>query len=226
MEKSKPRFCGGCGKELKFLSILSPVLENNLWGKVLGFFSLSEQRQDAEYPAKEPQYICFECMEKALGRKLLLQDLKQLPFNLYFQLHYFYNVPFDSVKHIQKIMAHYVMNSPKYTSSKLQNEVDFMNGVLMPFTHPECNGYIKSLLFALTDEQLLEELKRRNKERHSQFPPNIRCRDCKHCTDGLTFRHQVIPTTICKMKPKPTQGPDRFYSTVCSHRACEKYEPK
>lgn len=84
----------------------------------------------------------------------------------------------------------------------------------------------KPFLSQYTDEELIEELKRRNKERHSQFPPNIRCRDCKHCTEGLTFRHQVIPTTICKKKPKPAQGPDRYYSTVHSHRACEKYESK
>ena len=45
MEKSKPRFCGGCGKELSFLSILSPVLENTLWNEVLHFFGLSEQKK-------------------------------------------------------------------------------------------------------------------------------------------------------------------------------------
>lgn len=226
MEKSKPRFCGGCGKELSFLSILSPVLENTLWNEVLHFFGLSEQRSGPKLPAMEPQYICFECMEKALGRKLLLEDLKQLPFNLYFKLHYFHHVPFNSVVHIQRIMGHYVMESPKFTSNRLQSEVDFMNGVLMPFAHSNCEEYVKSLLFILSDEQLKEELKRRDKERHSKFPPSVRCFDCKHCTEGLTFKHQVIPTTVCRMKPKTRQGPDRYYATTRTHRACDKFEAK
>lgn len=81
-------------------------------------------------------------------------------------------------------------------------------------------------LSQFTDEELRDELKRREKERRSKFPPNIRCRDCKHCTEGLTFKHQVIPTTVCKMKPKPSQGPDRYYSTVYSYRACDKFEAK
>ena len=81
-----------------------------------------------------------------------------------------------------------------------------MNGVLMPFAHSNCEEYVKSLLFILSDEQLKEELKRRDKERHSKFPPSVRCFDCKHCTEGLTFKHQVIPTTICRMKPKTRQG--------------------
>jgi len=63
-------------------------------------------------------------------------------------------------------------------------------------------------------------------ERRSQFPPNIRCRDCKHCVKGLAFKHQYIPTTVCRMNPKPSQGSDRYYSTVCSLRACDKFEAK
>lgn len=81
-------------------------------------------------------------------------------------------------------------------------------------------------LSQFTDEELRGELKRREKERRSQFHPNIQCRDCKHCIEGLTFKHQVIPTTVCKMKPKPSQGSDRYYSTVCSYRACDKFEQK
>lgn len=81
-------------------------------------------------------------------------------------------------------------------------------------------------LSQFTDEELKEELKRRDKERHSKFPPSVRCFDCKHCTEGLTFKHQVIPTTICRMKPKPRQGPDRYYATTRTHRACDKFEAK
>jgi hypothetical protein len=81
-------------------------------------------------------------------------------------------------------------------------------------------------LSQFTDEELRSELKRREKERRSRFPPNIRCRDCKHCVEGLTFKHQVNSTIICLMRPKPSQGPDRYYSTTCSYRACDKFEPK
>lgn len=96
------------------------------------------------------------------------------------------------------------------------------------------NAVIKSLfrqamklsLTQFSDQELKDELKRREKERRSQFPPNLRCRDCKHCMEGLTFKYQVIPTTVCRMKPKPSQGPDRYYSTVCSLRACDKFEIK
>ena len=123
-------------------------------------------------------------------------------------------------------MAHYIRSSKKYTNQTLQSEVDFMNGVLLPFINSDCNEYVSSLLFVLSDQQLKDELKRREKERRSQFPPNLRCRDCKHCMEGLTFKHQVIPTTVCKMKPKPSQGPDRYYATTCSYRACDKFEPK
>lgn len=84
----------------------------------------------------------------------------------------------------------------------------------------------KPSLSQFTDDELKDELKCRDKERHSKFPANVRCRDCKHFTEGFTYRHQIIPTSICRMKPKPTQGPDRYYSSVCSHRACELYEPK
>ena len=81
-------------------------------------------------------------------------------------------------------------------------------------------------LSQFTDEELRGELKRREKERRSQFPPNIRCHDCKHCVEGLAFKHQYIPTTVCRMNPKPSQGSDRYYSTVCSLRACDKFEAK
>lgn len=84
----------------------------------------------------------------------------------------------------------------------------------------------QSLLSQFTDDELRLELKRREKERRSKFPPNIRCRDCKHCVEGFMYRNQVSPTTVCEMKPKPAQGPDRFYTTTFSFRACEMYEPK
>ncbi len=227
MEKkiNNPHYCSGCGKELDNLSIQSPMVQDELWNRILAYYGLWEDRPAPKLPAMSPQYVCSKCMERALGRKLTGDDLKPLPFNIYFQLRN-HNVPFEMVIKIQRLMAHYIRGSKKYTNQTLQSEVDFMNGVLMPFINPGCEEYVKSLLFILSDQQLKDELNRREKERRSQLPPNIRCRDCKHCIEGLTFKHQVIPTTVCKMKPKPSQGPDRYYSTVCSYRACDKFEQK
>lgn len=105
--------------------------------------------------------------------------------------------------------------------------IDYIrNNITMPANTPIDTSLIKPSLTQYSDQELRDELKRREKERHSKFPPSVRCFDCKHCTEGFTFKHQVIPTTICRMKPKPSQGPERYYVTTRTHRACEKYEPK
>ncbi len=84
----------------------------------------------------------------------------------------------------------------------------------------------ENCLSYFTDDELRKELKRREKLCRFIYPPNVRCGDCKHCEYGFTYRNQTLSTTICKMKPKPAQGPDRFYTTTRSFRACEMFEPK
>lgn len=160
---NKSWICDGCGKQLDRLSISSPMLSDELWEKVLDFFHLTENRPGPQLAATAPKMICSDCMEKALGRKLQLEDLKQVPFNLYFQLHYFCKIPYDVMVTIQRIVIRYAKVSPKYSDHRFQSEVGFLDGLLMPFIHPESNGYIESLLPMLSDQQLKNELNRREK---------------------------------------------------------------
>lgn len=158
--------CGGCGKRIDILQFDSPVIDDYLWQHVLDYYQISEERQGPQLPAMNPQYVCCECMEKAIGRKLRLNDLQPLPFNLYFKLHHFYKVSSYTVKHILRYMHRQFQNTPKSMPVPIQREVDFMNGVLMPFEDPECNGYITALLSLFNSDQLKCELIRR--ERISQ----------------------------------------------------------
>lgn len=77
-----------------------------------------------------------------------------------------------------------------------------------------------------TDQELKDELKRRDKERQSQYPSNLHCRDCKYCREGRTFKHHLWTTTVCFAKPKPKMGSERYYATSLSCKICEKFEPK
>ena len=77
-----------------------------------------------------------------------------------------------------------------------------------------------------TDQELKDELKRRDKERQSQYPSNLHCRDCKYCREGRTFKLHLWTTTVCFAKPKPKMGSERYYATSLSCKICEKFEPK
>lgn len=76
-----------------------------------------------------------------------------------------------------------------------------------------------------TDRELRDELKRRAAERKAT---NIvlRCRDCKHCGEGCCNKSSRYKTSVCFLKPKPPVGPDRYYATLHSRKACDKFEPK
>lgn len=150
--------CNTCSLLLADLPIFSPVVNDDLWKQILDHYQLSEDRPGPGLPAKSPKYICYECMEKAIGRKLILNDLKPLPFNLCFKLHHFYKVSSYTVKQILRYMHHQFQNTPKSMPIPIQREVDFMNGVLMPFENPECDGYIAALLPLFSSDQLKSEL--------------------------------------------------------------------
>ena len=170
MSKICDRHCNVCGKSLSILSLSSPVINDKTWNKILDFYDLSESRDGPKRPARTPVYICADCMETALDRELELSDLKQLPFNLYFKLHYFYNVPRKTIIAVRRYMAQYLDGSSKLSAERLQREVDFMNGVLMPFLAPECQcchskqSQIQRLS-QFSDKQLSEELKRRQENK-------------------------------------------------------------
>ena len=229
--KVKAKHCSACGKELSFLSLSSPMLLDKIGDMVLNHYNLSEHRS-VELVATTPQFCCYECMEKALGRELVIDDLAPVPLNVYFVLHYFYGVPYDTVREIFKHVKNYVLNTPTFKSERLQNEFAFMNGVLMPFQKLQSIGYAKTLMNRIghglqpySDQELRDELKRRAAERKAT---NIvlRCRDCKHCGEGCCNKSSRYKTSVCFLKPKPQVGPDRYYATLHSRRACENFEPK
>ncbi len=222
----KPAICGGCQKELYPLPILSPVINDELWDQCLSYYSLSENRPGPQLSAMTPQYICAECMEKALGRKLILKDLKAVPFNVYFNLYYFHNVSFDTVVNIRNHAKQYINKAPQFKTPGLQTEINFIAGVAMPFLHSDLAGYAKSLLALLSDDELTEELKRRDKERQAMYPKGVHCRDCKYCGEGFTWKHQLNKTMVCFVKPKLHMGQNCYYATTLSHKACEKFESK
>lgn len=228
--------CNVCKKDLAFLSVLSPMIERELWNQILNHYHLSEDRPGPDLPAMTPKYCCYECMEKALGRKLTPEDIKLVPFNLYFRLHYFYKIPVSTVRQIFKHMKFHVLNSPTFNTEKLQREYDYMNGVLMPFTMLQDPEYAKSLsdfhnlqatspLQSYSDKELRDDLKRRIAERKAANAVK-RCRDCKHCGEGCCNHSSRYKTSVCFLKPKPQFGANRYYATLHSRKACEKFEPK
>lgn len=82
------------------------------------------------------------------------------------------------------------------------------------------------LLAHFTDQELKDELRRRDKERQSKYPHGVHCRDCKHCGEGYAYKNQFNKTMVCFAKPKPNMAPNCFYATSLSYKACDKFEPK
>ena len=64
--------CRGCGETWYYSSNISPMLVESKWEKVLKFFNLKDLSNT---------FICYKCMEKALGRKLRRTDINNFPFN-------------------------------------------------------------------------------------------------------------------------------------------------
>ena len=73
--------CKVCKEEWNYSSSISPMLVNLIYEKVLNYYKLNNTRNT---------FICYKCMEKALGRKLKESDLidKKYPFNDEFRYWY------------------------------------------------------------------------------------------------------------------------------------------
>lgn len=85
---------------------------------------------------------------------------------------------------------------------------------------------MQRVLSQFSDNDLKKELKRRENERRSRFPDDVRCRDCKHCGAGKTYPCTKTAVTVCLAKPKPKAGPDCYYATSLSCKVCEKFDSK
>ena len=109
--------CNVCGKKFKYGDENSPMLNENTWRNVLKFYKLEESERekedafikvyDLQYETRSKRlkdlimevschdalhtYICYDCMEKALGRKITKEDLieENVPFNEAFEKKYF-----------------------------------------------------------------------------------------------------------------------------------------
>lgn len=138
--------CDACHKTLYNLRLQSPVILDELWERVLKHYNLSEHSPGPQLPAITPMVICADCMENALGRKLLNSDFKDVPFNSWFKLHYFYNVPLDTVNEIHDCIEQRLADDTfKTLSERIKREYDCLAGILLPFEKPELKEYVNAL---------------------------------------------------------------------------------
>lgn len=128
--------CAACSKEIHNLMIESPMVTNKNWYGILGFYGLSEDRQHPSYPARNPLYICIDCMEKALGRKLTKEDLKPVNFNTYFSIYYFRNIPIETVIRIRMLVHTYVLQTQTQDTGQWQRESDIVAGLMISLDNP------------------------------------------------------------------------------------------
>lgn len=99
--------CQSCGKRFDYMDEQSPMLKEEIWNQVVRFYNLEKYEKEANdrfhknyeyrkligkrHSDDEHLYFCYECMEKALGRKLVREDLinKDVPLNVKFEKMYF-----------------------------------------------------------------------------------------------------------------------------------------
>lgn len=98
--------CKVCGRKFIYGDCQSPMLNSNIWDRIVKFYDLSEYEKDAcfkfnehykksgsrlSYKEDEHLYLCYRCMEHALGRKIKRSDLigKNIPLNDEFEYMYF-----------------------------------------------------------------------------------------------------------------------------------------
>ena len=107
--------CNICGRKFEYGDRWSPMLKDHVWRKVLDKFGISRETEKRKYWLFSKLYdlkkcavgeeeeaidnlmrrpifhtmICTDCMEKALGRKLTLDDTNRSPFNSEFEREYF-----------------------------------------------------------------------------------------------------------------------------------------
>ena len=87
---AKPHTCKVCNKKFDYGDEQSPVFKDDIWNHILKTYGFPElQPITEEHPNDDSGFICYECAEKALGRKIQRNDLKEVIFNEPFVKHYF-----------------------------------------------------------------------------------------------------------------------------------------
>ena len=110
MRRDKHCTCQVCKKKFEYGDEQSPMLSDKVWNQVINFYDLEEYEREAEerfeknYDSRrrhrqisqeqfdsEHLFLCYECMEKALGRKIEPSDLigHDVPLNVKFEKMYF-----------------------------------------------------------------------------------------------------------------------------------------
>lgn len=102
--------CQSCGKRFVYGDEQSPMLRKDIWNKIVKFYDLEQYEKEADdrfhenyeyrkqigqrHSDDEHLYLCYECMEKALGRKLEPRDLINIgvPLNAEFEKMYFKDI--------------------------------------------------------------------------------------------------------------------------------------
>lgn len=82
--------CTVCGRRFDYDGLYSPMLEEDKWKEVIKFYGLEEVEKEANKRChfntrldneNAHVFICLDCMEKALGHKLTINDVNKFPFN-------------------------------------------------------------------------------------------------------------------------------------------------
>ena len=86
--------CHICGRIFCYGDSQSPMLTDKKWNEVVQHYGLEQYERDANtlfaqnyrrnryvYKENEHLFICYKCMEEALGRKLTMRDLMKAPIN-------------------------------------------------------------------------------------------------------------------------------------------------
>lgn len=110
MGRDKNCMCQVCKKKFAYCDEQSPMLNEKVWNRIVKFYDLEEYEKEADkrfhknyeyrkqigqrHSDDEHLYLCYECMEKALGRKIEPSDLINIgvPLNAEFEKMYFKDI--------------------------------------------------------------------------------------------------------------------------------------
>lgn len=96
--------CTVCDRAFEYGDAVSPMFDDGIWDRLIAYYHLAEheaeafayQKQalsDGDWPycsdRKAHTYICADCAEKALGRRIRMSDLNGSDFNEEFTKAYF-----------------------------------------------------------------------------------------------------------------------------------------